>query len=378
MTKISYIAGVGASESAQRAQGIKPAAFVPYLSLTRGEMALSLMLEQAKILAGYYGTPKYKEAATMLENALTNGVHGTTPHFGALGPDLYGVARAINQARRQSAPASGAGFSRIGQIRKGVNIGEIIPLDKRLSDCQKAVIAKKLPISKQTAALADCERAFKIESILNEGLESNGQYLAYGFLPNQGINGLPNKAADKIQDQLLAMQSLANVGKFNLELLAQWLNVGLMRSNVEVAKIEPYGWAATNSYLTMMPEAGVQAFQQLFSSAQKWTDTKMLGNKMTAIVNQYQIGSDFIEIGKAILQAIKWLFGKISEFAKKLKAEQDQAFAAVKGFGLLSFGPEDGDWDKYKDPEPNITPTESGISTPLLLGGAALAFFALK
>lgn len=370
MTKISYIAGLGATESAQRATGIPKAAFVPYLDLTKGEMALSLMLQQAQILAGYYGEAKYKDAATMLENALSNGVHGTTPYFGALEPDLYGIARAINQAARQTAPASAAGFTRMGRI--GAGIGEIIPLEQRRDECIKSRMAAGVP---RTIAESQCLQAFEIEKILNDGLENCGQYLAYGFLPNAGINSLPNKAADKIQDQLKAIQSLAIVGKFSELLLAQWLNVGMMRTNASVAKIEPYGWIPTNAYLTTMPQPGVDQFQALFNSAGKWNTTTALGRKMTAIVLEYKkpgVGVLPAAIVFAIMGAITALIPAISKFLLALLAKQTDALAVSKSFGTRSFGPEDGDWNN------DGIPTDTGISPLLLLGGVAALYAVTK
>lgn len=374
MTEISYIAGIGAKESEQRAAGVPKAAFVPYLDLTKGEMSLSLMLQQAQILAGYYGGKKYTDAATMLKNALNNGVHGSTPYFGALEPELYGIARAINEASRQTAPASGAGFTRMGKI--GAGIGEIIPLEQRRADCIKSRMAAGVP---KTIAESQCQTAFDTEKILNDGLEKCGQYLAYGFLPNSGINALPNKAADKIQDQLKAIQSVALVGRFSESILAQWLNVGMMRNNAEVAKIEPYGWIPTNAYLTTMPQPGIDQFQALFNSASKWDTTTALGRKMTAIVLEYKkpgVGLLPAAVAAAIWTAIAALIPAISAFLLALLAKQTDALAVSKSFGTRAFGPEDGDWDN--DGIPDSQQQDTGISPLLLLGGAAAIYAIAK
>jgi len=378
MTKISYMAGIGANESAQRADGVKPAAFIPYLSLTKGEMALSLMLEQARILAGYYGAPKYKEAATMLENALTNGVHGTAPYFGALEPDLYGVARAINQARRQSAPASGGVVLGRKSITGG--IGEtIVPYDQRYNECMKS--------GQYGGALntqAQCQKRLKIEKILNDGLEKCGQYLSYGFLPSKGVDGLPPTAFSKLRSQLIAIQDVARVAKVDQILIGQWLNVGMMRNNATATGVnKPYGWIDTNAILTATPEVAQNQIVTLFNtSASKWTSATseaLTGQKFTAIIRKYKksaaVGFDPATT-IAIITAIAALIGGISEFAKQMRVEQADAFSQVNGFGTKALGPEEGDYDG--DGILDSQEGGSGISTPLLLGAGALALLALK
>jgi len=378
MTKISYMAGIGANESAQRADGVKPAAFIPYLSLTKGEMALSLMLEQARILAGYYGAPKYKEAATMLENALTNGVHGTAPYFGALEPDLYGVARAINQARRQSAPASGGLVLGRKSITGG--IGEtIVPYDQRYNECMKSG-----QYGGALSTQAQCQKRLKIEKILNDGLEKCGQYLSYGFLPSKGVDGLPPTAFSKLRSQLIAIQDVARVAKVEQTLIGQWLNVGMMRNNATAPGVsKPYGWVDTNAILTATPESAQNQIVTLFNtSASKWTSPTseaLTGQKFTAIIRKYK-GSAAVGFDPAttiaIITAIAALIGGISEFAKQMRVEQADAFSQVNGFGTKALGPEEGDYDG--DGILDSQEGGSGISTPLLLGAGALALLALK
>lgn len=376
MTKISYIAGIGLDESAQRAEGIKPAPFIPYLSLTKGEMQLALMKEQAQILAGYYGDPKYKQAEAMLDNALYRGVHGATPYMGAYDPALTGVVKAINAARRNTRPASSDGLPRAGGYMKGIHIGEaVIPIEQRRFECLKAAGA-------DTKKMLECYRLASIEKILNDGLENCGQYLAYGYLPKN--NNLPQNANLKIFNQELAQADISRVGKFDLSLTQQWLNVGMMRKNAEVAKINPYGWVDTNAILMALPEAGQKEVIQVFNtSATKWTagNQAAVGNQLAAIVRKYKapgVGEP-LTVTIAVITAITALIGAVSEFAKKIKAEKMDAFAQVNGFGSRPFGPEEGDWDLDGIPDSlDPPPTTAGSdNTPLLIGAGLLAAYLL-
>lgn len=380
MTKISYIAGIGQDEYAQRAASIPPQPFIPYLSLTKGEMQLALLKEQASILAGFYGSPKYKQAEEMLDNALYNGVHGSTPYMGAYDPALTSLVKTINAARRETQPASKAMFfGRPQGIGKGIHIGDpIIDYDARGKLCRTEA-NKANTKNERKRRVRECEQTWRIEKILNEGIENCGQYVAYGWLPRN--NGLPALALYKLQDQLKAQQDISRVGKFDLVLTRQWLNVGMMRRNADTAKIQPYGWTNTNAILTMLPEAGQQEIIALFDATvntPRWRGgvgnaEAQVGAKLASIIQKYaQSGvGEPISATLAIVGAITALIKAISEFAKALKVEEQDAFAQVNGFGSRAFGPESGDWN---DPTPA---TASGNVNPLLIGAGLVGAYLL-
>ena len=379
MTKISYIAGIGADESAQRASFVPKQPFIPYLSMTKGEMHLALMLEQAQILAGYYGTPKYKEAAQMLENQLYKGVHGGTPYLGAYDPSLVGVAKAISRASRENTPASKAGFYRDGGIGKGIHIGEtIIDYDARGKICRREA-EKANTKNERERRIRVCEQTWRIEKILNDGIENCGQYVAYGYLPKS--NGLPQVANLKIYQQELAQNDISRVGKFDLSLTQQWLNVGMMRRNADTAKIAPYGWPETNTILMALPEEAQNEVLKLlggaaFSRVRSGTLSRaQIGAKIAEIIRKYKGESavgEPISATIAIIAGITALIGAINSFAKTIKNEQVDAFAQVNGFGSRPFGPEDGDWDGSGLPQ-----QQSSNLWPLLIGGGALLAYTL-
>ena len=387
MTKVTYIAG---PEAAQRAGELKPKAFIPYLDMTKGEMSLALMQEQAGILAAYYGNAKYREAETMLQNALYRGIHGATPYLGAYNPELRRLAVVIDQARRQTQPASAAGFYR-PSIGKGIHIGApIVDYDARGNACKAKAYSTSKNDKDLQAKIKLCEATWRVEKILNDGIENCGQYLAYGYLPASGINGLPQVAAYKILQQTAGQQDIGRVGKFGLELTQQWLNVGMMRRNADTAKIEPYGWSETNAILTSLPEAGQKELLSLFAKIKDKKGKILGGTKMTeaevgrqlaAIVKKYRgvngIGVIPVAAAVAIIGAVTALVGAIAGFAKSLKAEENDAFAQVNGFGSRSLGPNEGDWDGDGIPD-DQKDTGLGIDPIWLVGGAAAAYLLLK
>ena len=80
MTKISYIAGIGANEYKDRGNNVSAQQFVPYLSLTRGEMLLLLAAQRAKIYADFYPEEKqFQKGVSLLYNALNSGISGGVP-----------------------------------------------------------------------------------------------------------------------------------------------------------------------------------------------------------------------------------------------------------------------------------------------------------
>lgn len=382
MTKISYIAG---PESAQRAAEVKPAPFIPYLSLTKGEMTLALMQEQASLLANYYGSAKYRDAESMLQNSLYRGIHGATPYLGAYNPELRGLAKVINQARRETAPASKAAFFRPQGVVNGVHVGEpIIDYDARGKECQKIMRAKSKSEKDYQNLVKECEQTWRIEKILNDGIENCGQYLAYGYLPGKGINALPPVAVLKIKTQEVAQQDIARVGKFDLGLTQQWLNVGMMRKNVEVAKVQPYGWTETNAILTDLPPEGQKELLNLLQKSRGGTLSQTeIGQRVAAIVKKYKgvKGIGLAPVAIAIIGAVTALIGAITEFAKEAKAEQNDAFSQVNGFGTRGIGPEEGDWDADGIPNNQDTTPKgesAGVSPLLLVGGAAALYLLAK
>lgn len=374
MPKISYIAGDTSRNAPEQTEALPAQMPVNYLSLTRGEMQLQLMLEQAKILSAYYGDPEMKKAVGLLSDALSKGVHGIGPvHIGAASDLVRKVAGAIDKARKEMRPASRYAVQDGRNPRMSGVGATIIPYAERFKACIEA--------NQTPTAITACKRQLDIEKILNDGLENCGQYLAYGYLPNS--NRMPQLASGKIRDQRIAIESIAQVGGFSTDLCAQWLNVGMMRQNVEVAKIQPLDWIQTNSRLTLISDKGQAEFAAfLESKAAKTMTSAQQGARLAQIIRDNQLGGgavgDALSIGLSILSAIGALLKKITDFLLALRAKTVTALQAAKGFGSATFGPQEGDY--YEDPTPQdpTAPQGKGGSALLLLGGAAAAYALLK
>lgn len=380
MTRISTIHGIPDDENAGRALTLSPKPFIPYLSLTKGEMQLALLQEQATILAEYYGAKEYGEAAKMIDNALNAGVHNRVKFIGAVPDYLQNVAYMIRQAERNTQPASRAAFYRPGGIGKGVHIGApIIDYDARGKACLKWAETGGTNAERKRRQKV-CEQTWRIEKILNDGMENCGQYLAYGYLA--GSNALPPLALYKIQDGIKAQEDISRVGKFDIGLTRQWLNVGMMRRNADTAKIKPYGFSETNAILMALPEAGQQEVIALLKSL-KDKAAKMggaipltpsqVGNQIAQIVRKYKqpkVGEP-VTVTLAIIAGITALIGAIAKMASAIKGEQVDAFSQVNGFGTREFGPMEGDWNM--DGIPDTTGGGMNNTTLLILAaGAAL------
>lgn len=372
MTRISEIHGLNqipTDEYAGRGEMVSgKAPFLPYLSMTQGEMHLALLQQEATILAQYYGGKTLNTAKTLLENTLYKGLHAQPTYFGAYDANLRTLIKSIERAKRNTRPASAAAFYRPGGISRGIHVGApIIDYDARGKQCLQWADSANSNAEKKRRKRV-CEQVWRIERILNDGMENCGQYLAYGYLPSS--NSMPPLALYKIQDGIKAQQDISRVGKFDLSLTQQWLNVGMMRRNADTAKVQPFGWVDTNAILMALPEAGQKEIATLLTRSRSGS-ANTLGSQIAAIVRKYKQPSvnEPITVTIAIIGAVTALIGAIAKMANSLRAEQNDAFAQVNGFGTRAFGPEMGDWDGGGIPASKST----GLSPMLLLAGAGVA-----
>lgn len=381
MTRISTIHGIGQDEYAGRATMLKPKPFLPYLSMTKGEMQLALLQEEADILANYYGLKEYRQASEMIQNALYAGVHNRVHFVGYIPDYLQTVARMIKSAELQRQPASQAAFYRPSGIGKGIHIGApIIDFNARRQSCYQWADSADHNAERKRRR-RECEKTWSIEKILNDGMENCGQYLAYGFLARS--NALPALALYKIQDAIKAQEDISRVGKFSVPVTRQWLNVGMMRRNADTAMIKPYGFSETNAILMALPEEGQKEIMAALANTKNKSDktggaipmtSASVGAQIAAIIRKYKqpkIGEP-ITVTIAVIGAITALIGAIAKMASSLKAEQNDALAQVNGFGTRAFGPENADWDGDGIPDDQQQDGLSKSTLLLLAAGAGL------
>jgi len=367
MTRISTIHGIGADEYAGRAAMVTSQGYIPYLSLTVGEMELYLAAQRARILAQWYGNdaPRYREAVSMIDNALHSGVHNGINWINAVPDELQGVAQMITEARRQTQPASRALFYRPGGVVRG--IGQIIPMQQRLDACVKAADASTNDANEFLKRVKKCQENFKIEQILNGALEKSSHHVLYKQMP-QGYT-VPNMVANKQLYHKTGVEGMASAGEIVPSLMYGWTEVGVLARNAQSPQIGPIG--SIQSSVLLAPDPGAS-----WANLAKWANSQ--GNRSRAdALGINGIGLvplippvDPITAGLNIVIAIAGALTVAATLLKELRSAKAYAMNEAQGFGTTAFQADKSDWFTGAG-NPNVTP---GSINPmwLLAGGTAL------
>ena len=328
MTEIRSIHGISGDEMTQRGLRYTPnarIAYLPYLSMTRGEMRLALLKQQADVYAAAYPEmPEYRKAATLIDNVLHKGVSRGVSFVGALdGKYLQAVAAEISRAVRAQAPASRAGFMLRNDI--GTGIGDLIPVDDRLKACILAAKGNQFKISK-------CQTNAAIERILNGGVEKSGHHMLYKNLKTS--DPLPAEVRTKRIFQQAGVEGLALSGEIQKSLMYDWVETAILKKNA-TGGVGPIGSRETSF---------------------------VFGRKEG-------IGVDPVTLIVAISGLIAAALGGAAALQKELRSQKAYAMSEAKGFGTASVSPDQADWLGGG--------TQSGNSDLLLIGGAAVAAYLL-
>lgn len=300
--------------------------YIPYLSMTRGEMRLALMAEQARIYAKAFPEFKeYRQAVTMIDNALNTGVSRGVSFVGAIhSPVLQQVAREIAAASRNQRPASRAGI--YGRDSIGTGIGNFaVESGKRLFDCLKAAGMDQNKRSK-------CYTSYGIEKTINERIKDASHHMLY-----KGIRQSDTVTATVIAKALnhrLGVEGVALAAELEYSMMDQWTENSIILKNTD-KNIGPINSRDSTFAMrdNLMPKIGCEAAC------------------VTIILA-------IVAAASAVAQ--KWI--------EAMRSQKAYAMSEVKGFGTKSYGPEDGDWGGGSDGTSNNT---------LLIGGAALAAYLL-
>ena len=301
--------------------------YIPYLSLTKGEMRLALLAEQARMFSKAF--PEYKEyrqALTMLDNALNAGVSRGVSFVGTLnGEVLQRVAKEIATASRQQSPASHAGI--FGRSSIGTGIGNFtVDTATRLFEC-----LKKAGSSAQKQH--HCYVNHSIEKILNDRITDSSHHILYKDMrESDGVNGT---IITKALFHRLGVEGVALVSELDKSMVNDWVENSVMKKNAE-KNAGPIG---------------------------SKDSTKILWDTKTA-----KIGIIDPVTASIITTCIVAAIGAAAKMLTDMRAQKAYAMSEVKGFGTASFGPEDSDFSG----------SGSGSSNNLLLlGGAAMAAYLL-
>jgi len=352
MTKISEIHGIPTGEFSGRGTEVNASGYVPYLSLTQGEMSIWLAAQRAKMLAQWYGAdrPQYKAAADLLENALYSSLHGSGSYFGALPDALQPIARMITQAKRRIKPAAVGGIV----SRRGAGIGAIIPAQERFKACLDD--AKKQAGSNPVEFLkreSKCKTQFEKEKIINTNLVNMAPHMVYKNLPTGTT--LPTDVVITRKLHRLGVEGIAGVANItDYQLVYQWVENGILQKNLQ-GGVGPFD--SIQTAYALAPNA-----DELLA---KYIPYDIKKNKM----NGPAIGIApllLAAIVTVITAAITAAFTYLSEIRKT----EILAMSEAKGFGTPEFSAKQSDW-LVSGTNP---PTMAGISPMLLIGGAAALF----
>ncbi|MEZ4925568.1 MAG: hypothetical protein R3A50_04780 [Saprospiraceae bacterium] len=327
MTEIRTIHGIPGSGLLGRGRQAKTqAAYIPYLSMTAGEMRLAILQEQSKILAAAYpDQPEFKQAETMLSNALHAGVSTGFHISGSIQNGyLKAIAREVQKAVRQQKPASKIGIIGRSSLAKGIHIGEVIPVTDRLQKCLKDAGANP-------AKVMNCYSAAKIEEILNNGIEKSGHHVLYKNLKTS--DNLPTDVRTKRLFHLSGIEGLAVAGDLDKSLMNDWVELAILRANTA---------------------GGVGAIGSREASL-------ILGKRVG-------IGEPISVTVLAIATLIGAALGGAASLLKELRSKKAYAMSEARGFGTSAFSGNPEDWDESKLPD------ESNNDNLLLLGAGLAAY----
>lgn len=347
MTRVKYIAGIPYGEYMQRGANVGPASYIPYTQLTVGEMKLALLKQQAHLYAQVYpDVPEYKKAVSMLSNALNAGVSNGIKFIGAVPDELQEVARAIANAKNQTAPASGKFMGPRTSLSQGINADPIVPVVYREYDCvQKAAewtnqfyrqnkdwdwyekvakITKKAEYVRYLGFKAECETKAYFENLLNQRLEQASCHMLYKGMPNDFKPAIGTQALNKKLFQVLGIEAVANAAEVKQDLLSLWTEVGIQRSNVTNGNA-PYGSFVSSALLTPEPQKWAQVANDAKSK---------IGEPIT--ITLAAVTALVAAIGTALAEAAKLRNG--------VEQKKQFAFSSAQGFGSPAISPEQNDF----------------------------------
>lgn len=376
MTRIQYIHGIPANEMPSRGAEVKGQPFIPYTSLSRGEMQVALAAERAQIYAqAFPELTQYRQAAALLNNALYSAVHGgrALASVGAIyDPVLQSAAQIIARASRNTKPASTAFIGR-KSLAQGVvmaNIGAFTELDctvyardmsnqfygkNESSGWYQSPLRKPMYRNRFKSFEAECAIINAVQAIVNQKIESSAHHVTYKSILSKFPGLAGTRMDNKRLDHVAAIEGLANVAYVSdKKLIDAWSENGILRYNA-AGGVGPLDSQTTGFAVASNASASVQdAYNKFRKSAGISFDPVTVTAVVTLVA----------AIGKALKDA--------SEFQKALNEKKGAAAQVAKGYGTTAFSAEEGDWGGS-----GTTPLNTGNSNLLLIGGLAAAGFLL-
>lgn len=394
MTEIAYIGQIPANEWRDRSAAPAPKVFIPFTQMTKGELDLALEMERIQIYSAFYPEVKsLKAAATTLQNALYKGVNQVR----FVGNVDQNLARLIDQAQRQTAPAS---RYFIGRNTPGIAIGDpIIPPQFANVDCKKITTDKwqkkikdqiptaarvalyrlmpQLLLANNTQVLhqlmmtlplkkyreqyqkdyTDCVYAKDVETILNQNLERASPHMLYHQMPSTFEPAVGTIAAVKRLLHAAGVSDISRLAGVSNTQMEKWVENGILRSAVNAGG-QPLPSLVYSAALTPDPD--------------KWTkkvieDLKVRGGSVNAI------DPATITLIKTIGAIIVSALTAAASLQKEFNQKRIVGITNAQGFGTSAFQPEKSDYTLPKSA--SVLPPPTGSSnTGLLIAAAAGAY----
>jgi len=413
MTKISYVSGVGAgiptNEFADRGKEITKPLYVPFTQMSLGEALVALMRNHAVVLSQWSGDQTMAKAATLLNNALYNGLHTMAPVTGVLSPAEMWAAGVIQKTRLQAQPATKSRPR--GPYYRIAKVGELIPyvspyvlanreFAKRhatlfIQAGHKDYVEQALSPAGTTRPFgnpegttdtffygffndgriprADRERLKKewdglverfkdqreIEKIYNDHLVDSSHHMLYWPI---GENlQMPDRVFAKRLLHETGVSGLANAAEVDDSLVKAWLGTGIVQKNATA------GLGALTPVETAFSIGGATGSALYVNYKKK----KLINGIGVLTAQQVENIATLVKVAAAAAVAI---IGAVYA-GKNSKAQT--AMAQVKGFGTDAFSAKTTDWDGSLT---TGSGTAAGSSSNLLLLGglAAGAYFLLN
>lgn len=403
MTKVTYIAAPPVDEWKDRSRAAAVVAaqknYIPYTSLTKGEMTVALQMERAKLMAAYYpDNPYWREAAVMMENALYSGISGLN-RIGNVPEGLDNVAAFLVAQGRKTAPASKGAI--LVRSTPGVKIGDpLVPVVLEGKNCKHVTAEafraiahknwldlgakrflvpnpKNMPLGILHTSLInhplkkvrepyqekylDCQFKQAVEIVLNARLENASMHMLYHNMAANFEPALGTVASVKRLLHRAAVNDLSNTAAVDKIQMAAWVELGVTRSAIK-QNLPPQNSAVLSAYLTPNPE--------LYAN-KVLNDLKVRGGAtgINEVVTITAVTALIAGIAAALKQA--------TELAREFNARKIATLQNAQGFGSDAFSPEKSDYLKPKGESP--IPPPKGDNNLLLIGGAAaVLYFATK
>ena len=377
MTVIRSIHGIPQNELSNRGQRAgKNALYIPYLTMTKGEMLISLLADEAAIYAAAYPEfPAYQQAEKMYYDALAAGVSNGVNFVGALyDPILQTAAKNISSASKSRNPVSGGSF--IGRQTLGTGVKIWLPplyTNDFDHDCvQYATKAANLKFGRDKnwqfwkngfpppeqknfwkQQLSICQTKVAIEKIMNDSMVDSSHHLLYKSISGKFSPVLGTQVLTKKNFHLAGIGGLSLVSEIGEGLMSDWVEAGLLRKNA-FSGVGVFG--SVSSSLSLAPDP--------VKMAQDYNDFLIKTNGQTSAIQGIGFVAAVTALA-ALVTAIGAAIGNAAKFKNNLAEKQANALATANGFGTSAYKSETADFLQAG--------TTSSNSNGLLIGGAILA-----